>query len=105
MPLVYNWSNMAKLTRDDILHLAKLTKLSLSDDEVEEFTKEMSDILGYVEQLQQVDIAGLEPTYQVTGLKNVTRKDVVINYGATPEELLGNAPATEDGLIKVKRVL
>jgi len=96
---------MAKLTREDVLNLARLAKLSLSEKEVSSFTKEISEILGYVEQLQSVDISGLEPTYQVTGLHNVLRKDKVIAYGATPEQLLQNAPAVQDGQIKVKRVL
>lgn len=96
---------MAKLTHEDVLKLAKLARLHLSEQEIEQFQKEISAILGYVEQLQSVDLDDLEPTYQVTGLKNVMRPDTEVNYGATPEELLNNAPATEDGHIKVKRIL
>jgi aspartyl-tRNA(Asn)/glutamyl-tRNA(Gln) amidotransferase subunit C len=96
---------MAKLTRDDILKLAQLSRLHLSDEEIEKFQKEMEAILGYVEQLQQVDAEGVEPTYQVTGLTNVMRPDEVVDYGPKPEDLLKNAPSTEDGLIKVKRML
>jgi len=96
---------MADLTRDDILKLARLARLKLSDEEVEQFRSEISSILGYVEQLQKVDTKGLEPTYQVTGLKNVMRTDEVNDYGATKEDLLKNAPATEKGHFKVKRIL
>ena len=96
---------MVKLTREEVLKLAKLAKLSLTDSEVEQFTKEISEILGYVEQLQKIDVNGLEPTYQVTGLTNVMRKDEIRQYEATPKELLKNAPAVEAGQIKVKRVL
>lgn len=96
---------MAKFTRQDILKLAKLAKLQLSDAEIDQFTGEISEILGYVEQLQSVDVTGLEPTSQVTGLKNVTRSDTVINYGISKEELLKNVPEVSDGQIKVKRVL
>jgi len=96
---------MAKLTREDVLKLAQLARLSLSSEEADAFTKEITEILGYVEQLQSVDIEGLEPTYQVTGLHTVTRPDTVKDYGETPEELLKNAPAVLDGHIKVKRVL
>jgi len=95
---------MAKLTREDVLKLARLSRLHLTDEEVEKFQKEIEAILGYVEQLQNVDLS-LEPTYQVTGLTNVTRPDEVIDYGASPGDLLKNAPATEDGHIKVKRML
>lgn len=96
---------MGKLTRDDVLKLARLARLELSEEEVGQFTKEISAILEYVEQLQEVDVSGLEPTAQVTGLTNVTRADVVKHYGATPEELLKNAPALEQNQIKVKRMI
>jgi len=96
---------MANLTRDDILKLARLARLQLSDEEVEQFRSEISSILGYVEQLQKVDTKGLEPTYQVTGLKNVMRADEVKDYGATKEDLLKNSPAIEKGHFKVKRIL
>ena len=96
---------MAKLSRGDVLKLARLARLQLSDEEVETFQKEISAILGYVEQLQQADLEGVEPTYQVTGLKDVMRPDEVKEYGVSPAELLKNAPAAENGHIKVKRVL
>ncbi|HSX27643.1 MAG TPA: Asp-tRNA(Asn)/Glu-tRNA(Gln) amidotransferase subunit GatC [Patescibacteria group bacterium] len=96
---------MAKLTRDDVLKLARLARLHLTEKEIEQFTKEISSILVYVEQLQQVNLDNLEPTYQVTGLKNVMRRDEEINYGVTPEELLKNVPATENGQIKVRKIL
>jgi aspartyl-tRNA(Asn)/glutamyl-tRNA(Gln) amidotransferase subunit C len=96
---------MADLTRDDVLKLARLARLHLSDDEVEKFQKEISEVLGFVEQLQQADVEKYEPTFQVTGLKNVMRPDEVKDYGVGPEALLKNAPATESGHIKVKRIL
>lgn len=96
---------MAKLTREDVLKLARLARLELSEDEVEHFQTEISAILGYVEQLQNVDLADLEPTYQVTGLTNSMRADEIVDYGTTPKELLDNAPAKENGHIKVKRML
>ncbi len=85
--------------------MARLARLELTDDEVSRYTKEISAILGYVEQLQNVDVSGLEPTYQVTGLKNVTRPDQIRDYGVDQADLLKNVPASEDGQIKVKRVL
>lgn len=96
---------MAKLTRDDVLKLARLAKLELSDDEVAKFTEELGAILGYVEQLESVDVSGLEPTYQVSGLKNVMRADEIIYYGVSKADLLKNLPEQENGQIKVKRVL
>jgi len=96
---------MADLTRDDVIHLASLAKLDLSDDEIERFGGELSRILDYVAQLQAVDITGLEPTSQVTGLLNVERNDEVRSYGYDPKTLLKNVPEVEDDQIKVRRVL
>lgn len=96
---------MAKLSRDDVLKLARLSRLQLTDEEIQQFIDEISAILQYVDQLQEVDLKDLEPTSQVTGLTNVTRPDEEKDYGATPEELLSNAPATENGHFKVKRMI
>jgi aspartyl-tRNA(Asn)/glutamyl-tRNA(Gln) amidotransferase subunit C len=96
---------MSKLSRDDILKLASLSKLRLSDEEIESLRDELSEILNYVEQLNKVDTSDLKPTYQVTGLTNVTRPDEVVDYGYKTDELLKNAPALQDNQFKVKRVL
>lgn len=96
---------MAKLTRDDVLKLAQLARISLSDEEVTEFSEELSAILQYVEQLSSVDVSGLEPTNQVTGLTNVMRKDEVKDYGYKPQDLLKNVPKTQDNMLKVKRMI
>lgn len=96
---------MANLTRDDVLKLARLARLELTDDEVTLFSRELGEILQYVEQLQAVDVTGLEPTSQVTGLTNVMRKDEVRNYGYVPKELLKNVPELQAGHIKVKRMI
>jgi aspartyl-tRNA(Asn)/glutamyl-tRNA(Gln) amidotransferase subunit C len=96
---------MSKLTRDDVLRLAALSRLKLSEAEIAKFQEELSQILDYVEQLEGVDINGLEPTYQLTGLKNIMRADKEIDYGYTSDELLKNAPATQNKQFKVKRVL
>jgi len=96
---------MSKLTRDDVLKLAALSKLRLSEAEIEKFRTELTEILDYVEVLDKVDTKGLEPTYQVTGLTNVTRADKTNSYFAKPAELLKNAPALEKNQFKVKRVL
>jgi aspartyl-tRNA(Asn)/glutamyl-tRNA(Gln) amidotransferase subunit C len=96
---------MAKLTRDDVLKLAALSKLRLSDAEIEKLRSELSEILDYVEILGKVDVSGLAPTYQVSGLKNVMRDDEIKDYGYAAKDLLKNAPATQNGQFKVKRVL
>jgi aspartyl-tRNA(Asn)/glutamyl-tRNA(Gln) amidotransferase subunit C len=103
--LLYYGSRMAKLTDEDILKLARLSRLHLSDDEKAHFKAEIEAILEYVEQLQNVDLQDVTPTNQVTGLENVMRQDVIKDYGTTQAELLKNAPDQQNGLIKVRRVL
>lgn len=99
------WSEMAHLTREDILKLAQLARLGLTESEVDEFSDELSAILQYVELLNDVDVSGLEPTSQVTGLANVTRADEVRSYGYESDDLLKNVPAIEGNQIKVKRMI
>jgi aspartyl-tRNA(Asn)/glutamyl-tRNA(Gln) amidotransferase subunit C len=96
---------MSKLTREDVLKLARLARLDLTEDEVEKFRLELSEILQYVEQLQAVDVSGLAPTNQVTGLTNVMRDDEVRDYGYAPEDLRKNVPEMQDGQIKVSRMI
>lgn len=95
---------MTKITDDDVLKLAQLSKLSLTDEQVVKFRDEIEEILNYIEQLQQVDTDGLEPTNQVTGLTNVMREDE-IEDSVDKDELLKNAPEKEGDYIKVRRVL
>lgn len=96
---------MAKLSRDDVLKLARLARIELEDHEVDKFVDEFAAILQYVEQLQAVDVQGLEPTSQVTGLTNVMRDDKIVDYGYEPRALLNNVPQKEDNQIKVKRMI
>lgn len=96
---------MADLSRDDVFKLARLARLTITDEEAEQYRRELSEILRYVEQLQAVDTAGLAPTSQVTGLTNVMRDDEIIDYGVSPDDLLQVAPDVQDRQVKVKRML
>ena len=96
---------MGKLSRDDILKLANLARLQLSEAEITTYADELSEILQYVEMLQQVDVTGLAPTNQVTGLTNVTRADEIFDYGYTSQDLQANVPSLEADHIKVKRMI
>lgn len=96
---------MTTLTREDVLKLARLSRLSLTPEEVDEYLAELTEVLQYVEQLADVDTDGLQPTAQVTGLQNVFREDQVVDYGVAREKLLALAPQTQDGQIKVKRMI
>lgn len=87
------------------MRLAHLSRLKLSEEEVEKYRGELSKILSYVETLNKVDTKNVPPTYQVTGLTSVMRDDEPIDYEAKSKDLLKNAPALSKNQFKVKRVL
>ena len=96
---------MADITKDTVKKLAKLSSIGLSDTEIDVMTKELTSIVGFVEALQSVDVTGIEPTFQVTGLQDAFRADEV-NPDTIPRDLLlANSPDQQDGYIKVPRVL
>jgi aspartyl-tRNA(Asn)/glutamyl-tRNA(Gln) amidotransferase subunit C len=96
---------MTQISRDDVLYLAQLSRLELANSEIDGLQTDISNILGYVEQLNKLDTTGVEPTYQVTGLSNVWRDDRVIDYGISREELLALAPEVANFQVKVPKVL
>ncbi len=96
---------MSKITEEEIIKLSKLARLGLTESEIKTLQTEMSAILEYVDLLEEVDVAGVLPTSQVTGLSNSCREDKMIKSVINREELLENAPSTDNGFIKVKSVL
>ena len=94
------------ISKEDVKHIAELSRLELSEDDLEKFQGELSSILEYIEQLQEVKTESVEPTYQTIDLVNVFRSDDVDEeQELSQEEALANAPDKEDGYIKVKPVL
>ncbi len=91
------------LTQQEVAHVAHLARLSLDSTELELMRSQLSGILEYIELLQEVDVEGIPPTAQVTGLATVTRLDSV-NAGLTREQALANAPDQRDGMFRVKAV-
>jgi aspartyl-tRNA(Asn)/glutamyl-tRNA(Gln) amidotransferase subunit C len=96
---------MTQISRDDVLHLAQLSSLQLADEEIDSLQADLDNILGYVEQLDELDTSGVEPTYQVTDLENIWRNDQVIDYGISRERLLEEAPSSANNSVKVPKVL
>ncbi|MDR0591211.1 MAG: Asp-tRNA(Asn)/Glu-tRNA(Gln) amidotransferase subunit GatC [Candidatus Nomurabacteria bacterium] len=96
---------MAKITKDEIKHLAELANLTLSDEEVDSLGGDLNDIVAYIEQLSELNTEGVEPTYMTVDLEDVWRDDEVIDYGLTRENLLALAPDQADDQIKVPKVL
>lgn len=96
---------MTQITTTDVQRLAQLSSLQLDEGEVEGLRTDLENILGYIEQLSELDTEGVEPTYQVTDLQNVWRPDEVDDYGVDRSTLLALAPAAEKNQIKVPKVL
>lgn len=94
------------ITPDDVKKLATLARLNLTDDEVVRFTSDLDAIIGYIEQLSEVDVTGVEPTSQVTGLQNVLRDDVVVDGMAlTHEQQATFVPHYRDKQVVVPLIL
>jgi aspartyl-tRNA(Asn)/glutamyl-tRNA(Gln) amidotransferase subunit C len=96
---------MAKISKEQVKELANLARIGLTENEKESFVKEMTSILHYVEELNQIDTSKVKSTSQVTDLANVLRDDKKIVSEFGKEALLSNAPTKENGFIKVNKVL
>ncbi|MGB2787548.1 MAG: Asp-tRNA(Asn)/Glu-tRNA(Gln) amidotransferase subunit GatC [Candidatus Saccharimonadaceae bacterium] len=96
---------MSTISDDDVKHLATLSNIQLAEDEAAGLRQDLTNILDYIEQLGELDTANVEPTYQVTGLQNVWRDDIIDDSGVLREDLLNLAPEQRDSQIKVPKVL
>jgi aspartyl-tRNA(Asn)/glutamyl-tRNA(Gln) amidotransferase subunit C len=88
----------------DVRYVADLTRLKLTDQEVERFQKQLGDILGYIEQLQKVDVSGVEATHQSSRTENNLRADEP-RPSLPVAEALANAPLQENNLIIVPKMV
>ncbi len=88
----------------DVRHVAKLANLPLSDQESNQFERQLAEVLTYIARLNEVDVTGVEPTSQVTGLENVTREDMV-NPSLRQADALSNASAQQNNFFQVKGIL
>lgn len=91
------------ITIKDVEHVAKLARLELTEDEKELYTKQLGDVLKYVDQMNEVDTSNVKPMTQVIDFVNVMREDEV-HYDHTKEELMANAPDEENGFFKVPKI-
>ncbi len=94
-----------EIKREDILHLANLSDFSLSETEIDSLGKDLNGIVKYISQLDELDTAGLEPTYQVFEMENIWRDDKIIPQEAEREALLALTKEEKDNQIKVPKVL
>jgi len=93
------------LNKKEVEHIAALARVRISEDEKETFSKQLSSILDYVNQLQEVTASGISETAQVTGIENAMRKDEMCGASKeTRDQIVKNFPEPEDDLCKVKSV-
>lgn len=95
---------MARITKEEVAHIAHLARLKLSKSEEEMFSEQLAKILEYVGQLNELDLSGVSPTAQSIGLKNIMRKDVLDEFD-DKEAILKNAPNCSGNYFKVKKVI
>lgn len=95
-----------KLSKEQVLKIAQLARLKLTEDEVLRLENQLTDILTYVEKISELDTASVLPTCQVTGLSNVVREDIIRDKICSADELLATSPLPKDDhQIRVKKVL
>ena len=93
-----------KLSREEVLHIARLARLGLDESEIDKFSEQLSNLLEHFRVLQQVDTTGVPPTAQSIALQNVIRSDET-QASLPPDQVLANAPQKEGDFFRVRPVL
>ena len=92
------------LTRDEVLHIARLARVGLSEEDVAKFQEQLSEILDHFEALRRLDTEGVPPTSHPLPLESVMRQDEV-GPSLPRDEVLANAPLEDEGFFRVRAVL
>ncbi|ANX10681.1 Asp-tRNA(Asn)/Glu-tRNA(Gln) amidotransferase subunit GatC [Fictibacillus halophilus] len=95
---------MSRISKDQVKHVAHLARLAVTDEEAELLTEQLDKIIGFAEELNELDTDNVEPTTHVLELKNILREDEVRN-SVSVDEAMKNAPAQKDGQFKVPNIL
>lgn len=95
---------MTKITIDEVKHVANLARLAITEEEAQKFANQLDKIIGFAEQLNELDTDNIEPTSHVLDIKNVMREDIA-QAGLPVEEVLKNAPEHENGQIRVPSII
>ena len=95
---------MAKLEKEKVRYVARLARLKLTEEEIELFSRQLGDVLTYMEKLNELNTTDVPSTSHVLPLKNVFRKDEV-HPSLLQEEVLSNVPLGEKGFFKVPKVI
>lgn len=92
------------ISKEEVKHIAKLSRLSFNDEELEKTAVELSAIVDFANELSNVDVEGVKPTAHILDIKNIFREDVV-SPSFDREKILKNAPTKEAGCISVPKVV
>ena len=95
---------MTQITKEEVVHVANLARLSLTDEEIEKFGKQMSAILEHASEVSKIDPRGVVPTSHPLKMENVLREDVV-GLSLTQEQALSGAPNAQEGRFMVPQIL
>lgn len=95
----------ATISKEEVFQLARLAQLQLADEEVSQLQNDLSNILEHINKLMELDTSGIEPTYQVTELRNIFREDKVQISPVSREKLIELAADKANHQIKVPKVL
>ncbi len=93
-----------ELSKEDVIKIAILSKLEFNDDEIENFRSDLSEILNYMNELNELDTEGINPLFNVLDLDDITRKDEVRD-SLKQEEVLKNAPDKDENFIIVPKII
>lgn len=99
-----NWQNNM-IKKEEIKHVADLAKLEVNDEEAETYSRELSGVVDYIDQLKEVNTDGVEPTAQVTGMVNQTRNDKVADWDEEERKHSLSKNLDESGQIRVPKIL
>ncbi|MGM9928325.1 MAG: Asp-tRNA(Asn)/Glu-tRNA(Gln) amidotransferase subunit GatC [Bacillus sp. (in: firmicutes)] len=95
---------MSRISTDDVKHVAHLARLAVTEEEVQQMTKELDAIISFAEQLNELDTTNVKPTFHVLDMTNVMREDVA-KPGLPVEDVVKNAPNHKDGMIRVPSII
>ena len=93
-----------KISKEELLHIAKLSDLEIKENEIEEYLKNLEDILNYTETIDKIDVSKLDETIGATEEFNVFRKDEVKQFDNI-DQMMENGPEVERNMFKIPKVL
>lgn len=94
------------VNEDNVKKIARLSKISLSDNEVEKYLADLNQIIGWVDQLKEVDTEKVSPTFSSFGAgEGIKQRDDIVSDGGYRKEIISNAPKSEEGFFLVPKVI